>query len=50
MLRGLAARAPYFHNGMAKDLAVAVDFYDAHFANGFTPDEKADLIAFLPAF
>jgi hypothetical protein len=38
------------HNGMAKDPAVAVDFYDAHFAIGFTPDERADLIAFLPAF
>jgi len=48
-LRALATRAPYFHNGMAGDLAAVVDFYDTRFAIGFTPDEKADLIAFLRA-
>jgi cytochrome c peroxidase len=47
ILRGLAGRAPYFHNGMAKDLAEAVDFYETRFEIGFTAEEKADLVAFL---
>ena len=47
VLRGLAARAPYFHNGSAADLGDVVDFYDTRFGIGFTPQEKADLIAFL---
>jgi hypothetical protein len=47
VLRGLAARAPYFHNGMAQDLAAVVDFYDTRFNIGFTPDEKRALAAFL---
>jgi hypothetical protein len=48
-LRGLAARAPYFHNGSAKDLDAIVDFYNARFHIGFTDREKADLVAFLLA-
>jgi cytochrome c peroxidase len=47
VLRGLAARAPYFHNGLAADLGKVVDFYNTRFAIGFTDDEKADLVAFL---
>ena len=47
ILRGLAARAPYFHNGSAQSLSDVVNFYDTRFAIGFTPQEKADLIAFL---
>ena len=47
ILRGLAARAPYFHNGSAKDLHAAVDFYDTRFGMGLTADEKNDLVAFL---
>src|SRR5262249_44979719 len=47
VLRGLAARAPYFHNGSAATIAEAVDFYDTRFNIGFTAQEKADLIAFL---
>jgi hypothetical protein len=47
VLRALATRAPYFHNGMAKDLNEAVDFYDTRFGIGFTAAEKADLVAFL---
>jgi predicted enzyme related to lactoylglutathione lyase len=34
---------------MAPDLAAAVDFYETRFGIGFTPAEKADLIAFLRA-
>jgi cytochrome c peroxidase len=47
ILRGLAARAPYFHNGSADSLKDVVNFYDKRFNIGFTSQEKADLIAFL---
>jgi hypothetical protein len=47
ILRGLAARAPYFHNGSAKTLMDAVNFYDRRFGIGFTQQEKEDLVAFL---
>jgi hypothetical protein len=47
ILRGLAARAPYFHNGSAATLEDAVDFYDERFSIGFTAQEKSDLVAFL---
>jgi cytochrome c peroxidase len=47
ILRGLAARAPYFHNGAAADLNELVNFYNQRFQMGLTQDQKADLIAFL---
>lgn len=47
ILRGLAARAPYFHNGSAPTLSDVIDFYDARFHIGFTAQEKSDLVAFL---
>ena len=47
VLRGLAARAPYFHNGSAATLEDVVQFYDRRFDIGFTAKEKEDLIAFL---
>jgi cytochrome c peroxidase len=47
ILRGLAARAPYFHNGLAATLRDAVEFYDTRFQIGLTAREKADLVAFL---
>jgi cytochrome c peroxidase len=49
VLRALAARPPYFHNGSAATLEQAVDFYDTRFNIGLTPQEKADLAAFLRA-
>ena len=49
ILRGLAARAPYFHNGAAADLGEVLDFYDTRFDIGFTDQEREDLIAFLNA-
>ena len=49
ILRGLAARAPYFHNGFAADLDAVVDFYDTRFSIGLTAREKRDLAAFLRA-
>ncbi len=48
-LRGLAARAPYFHNGSAATLAQLVDFYNARFQMGLNPNQKTDLINFLNA-
>jgi hypothetical protein len=47
VLRGLAARAPYFHNGMAADLMDAVNFYDQRFTLHLTRQQKKDLVAFL---
>lgn len=47
ILRGVAGRAPYFHNGSAATLADVVEFYNERFGLGLTDQEKADLIAFL---
>lgn len=47
ILRGLAARAPYFHNGSAATLLDAVNFYDQRFSIGFTDRQKTDLVNFL---
>lgn len=49
VLRGLAARAPYFHNGSAATVDEVITFYDLHFGIGFTLAERADLAAFLRA-
>jgi len=49
ILRGLAARAPYFHNGSAATLMDVVNFYDERFGIGFTSDQKQDLVNFLNA-
>lgn len=46
-LRGLAARAPYFHNGMAGQLGNVLDFYDQRFQIGLNNRERLDLILFL---
>jgi hypothetical protein len=46
-LRGIAARAPYFHNGLEPDLDGVVDFYNTRFGIGFTDQEHSDLVAFL---
>jgi len=47
ILRGLAGRAPYFHNGAAGTLNDVVDFYDQRFNLNLTEQQKADLVAFL---
>lgn len=47
ILRGLAARAPYFHNGAAASLEELVNFYNQRFQMNLTPKEKKQLIAFL---
>jgi cytochrome c peroxidase len=47
VLRGLAARAPYFHNGAAANLKQLVNFYNLRFQMNLTETEKRQLIAFL---
>lgn len=47
ILRGLASRAPYFHNGTAANLSELVNFYNERFQMNLTPKEKQQLIAFL---
>jgi cytochrome c peroxidase len=47
ILRGLSARAPYFHNGSAQTLLDAVHFYESRFGLVLTAQEESDLVAFL---
>ena len=47
VLRGLAGRAPYFHNGSALTLNDVITFYNQRFNIGFTPQNQKDLVAFL---
>lgn len=48
-LRALAARAPYFHNGIATTFEDVVHHYERHLGFVFTEQERADLVAFLHA-
>jgi cytochrome c peroxidase len=47
ILRGLSARAPYFHNGSARTLLDVVHFYETRFGLVLTPQDESDLVAFL---
>jgi hypothetical protein len=47
ILRGLAGRAPYFHNGAAATLLQAVNFYNQRFSMNLTEEQKRQLVAFL---
>ena len=47
ILRGLAARPPYFHNGSAATIPDVVIFYNERFKLDLTDDQKGDLAAFL---
>ena len=47
VLRGLAGRAPYFHNGAAADLRQVVNFYNERFSMQLSEEQKSDLVAFL---
>ncbi len=49
ILRGVAARAPYFHNGSAATLGDVIDFYDTRFNIHMSGQQKSDLVAFLSA-
>jgi cytochrome c peroxidase len=48
-LRALAARAPYFHNGIAGTLEEVVRHYETRLGFVFDDRERADLVAFLKA-
>lgn len=48
-LRGLAARAPYFHDGSAHSLDDVVNFYNTRFNLNLSATQHADLVAFLSA-
>jgi len=47
ILRGLAARAPYFHNGAAANLHELVNFYNLRFEMALSEEQKSELVAFL---
>ncbi len=49
ILRGLAARPPYFHNGSAATLGDVVSFYNRRFTLRLSAREASDLVAFLKA-
>jgi cytochrome c peroxidase len=48
-IRALAARAPYFLNGIAATLEEVVRFHERNLGFAFTHAERADLVAFLNA-
>jgi cytochrome c peroxidase len=47
VLRGVAARAPYFHGGNAANLTALVQFYNVRFNIGLSPQDVTDLVNFL---
>jgi hypothetical protein len=47
ILRGLSARAPFFHNGSARTLLDAVRFYETRFGLSLSAQDESDLVAFL---
>jgi cytochrome c peroxidase len=48
-LRGLASRAPYFHDGQAATINDVIQHYQDHFSLGLTTRQTSDLAAFLNA-
>jgi cytochrome c553 len=48
-LRGLAGRAPYFHDGSAAKLSDVVNFYNKRFSLNLSPQDMQDLVNFLSA-
>ena len=47
ILRGLSARAPYFHNGSAQSLIDVANFYNDRFGMGMSQQDIIDLVNFL---
>ena len=47
ILRSLASRAPYFHNGAAATLRQLVEFYDKRFQMDLSQQQVQDLVNFL---
>lgn len=48
-MRGLAARAPYFSNGSARDLRGVIEYYERRYNIGYTEQEKQDLVNLMGA-
>jgi hypothetical protein len=48
-LRGLAARAPYFHDGQAKNIKQAIRYHEERFNINLSHGKRRDLEAFLGA-
>jgi hypothetical protein len=48
-LRGLASRAPYFHDGQAATINDVIQHYQDRFSLGLTTQQTSDLAAFLNA-
>jgi len=48
-LRGLAAKAPYFHDGQAKNIRAAIRYHEDRFNIDLTHGKRKDLEAFLGA-
>jgi cytochrome c peroxidase len=48
-LRGLAARAPYFHDGQARTIAAVIRYYEKRFDMDLSRRQRDDLEAFLGA-
>jgi cytochrome c peroxidase len=48
-LRGVSSRGGYFRNGIAETLEEVVAHYETALGFDYTPEEEADLIAFLKA-
>jgi hypothetical protein len=49
ILRGMPARAPFFHNGFATDPSKVLNFYEERFGIVLGDGQRADLINFLNA-
>jgi len=47
IMRGVGARAPYFHGGQATTLLDAVNFYNNRFNIGLSAQDKQDLVNYL---
>jgi cytochrome c peroxidase len=47
ILRGLSARAPFFHNGSARSLFDIVSFYEKRFGLVLSAQDEVDLVNFL---
>lgn len=48
-LRGLASRAPYFHDGQARSIGAVIRYYQKRFDMGLTRAQRHDLESFLGA-
>ena len=48
-LRGIVARPPYFHNGIAANLTEVVRHYETVLEFEYSDQEREDLVAFLEA-